>query len=67
MRRSRHRKPPIAVTEFFVEQVRQLSPTCFQDEIASRLGCSQATVARVQKRHVIPHFDRHKRYSVFQV
>ena len=54
----RFRKPPVAVTPYLIEAIRQASLYETQAEIATRLGVAQATVSRVQRRHGIPHFDR---------
>jgi DNA-binding MurR/RpiR family transcriptional regulator len=59
------RKSPREVTPFLIEQIGQLSRDLFQDEIAARLGCSMATVSRVQRRNGFPHFTRaHRRARV---
>ena len=52
------RKPPVAVTPYLIEAIRQASLSETQAEIATRLRVAQATVSRVQRRHGIPHFDR---------
>ena len=52
------RKPACEVTPFLIERIRLLSREFFQDEIAARLGCSQATVSRVQREFGFVHFTR---------
>jgi hypothetical protein len=56
--RARSRKPPVAVTPYLIEAIRQASLSETQAEIATRLRVAQATVSRIQRREGIPHFDR---------
>ena len=51
-------KPPVTITPYLIEAVRQASQRETKAEIAIRLGVAQATVSRIQRRHGIPHFDR---------
>ena len=54
----RRRNSPTKVTPYLVEAVRLASTVETQSEIAVRLGCSTATVARIQKWNGFEHFTR---------
>ena len=47
-----------------IEAVREASESLSQNKIAARLGCSAATVGRIQKRHGIAPYWRRKVSSV---
>lgn len=55
------RRSPTTITPEIIARIRRLSPRLLQDEIAMMVGVCQATVARIQKKHAIPHPDRHFR------
>ena len=56
--RARFRKPPVSVTPYLIEAIRQASLSETKAEIATRLGVAQATVSRIQRREGIAHFNR---------
>jgi hypothetical protein len=52
-----HRKKPIVVTPSIIETIKIHSECELQRDIAHRVGCSTATVSKIQKKHGFPHMS----------